>query len=226
MLPAETVGEDRHAVIADTLTRPLLFQIGRTGPQPLPTVPFTPAGACRHRPAKRPVSPTASRVQLFEVGLARVSSGTQWGVFLIPLLLIGCVFFSGRVLARLLCRYWPRRQLGDALWRGSWLGPATVFTARRLLALWAQLLSLGWGSAAPWLTENGLGEPISVVEGITVWPTVALRAFGVLLALVYDLVHGARTGDKSAGNAQKVQRTAFVRVSRSLEDRLRPRRIQ
>ena len=245
MLPAETAGQI-DPVIDNTLRHPLLFQIARTGPQPLPTVRFTPVELAGPDPPNG-VSATASRVQLSEVGLARVFCGTQWGVFLIPPLLIGCVFCSGRVrrvcfadigrasptasrvqpsevgLARISCgtrlgvflipllligcvfasgrvRRAYFADIGRAIWGQYWgqywsstpVGRAGPGPPSSRLWLWRfgrGLFSVG--AAAPWLTENGLGEPLSVVDGITVWPTVALRSFGILLALflIWYTVH-------------------------------------
>jgi hypothetical protein len=36
-----------------------------------------------------------------------------------------------------------------------------------------------WPSIADWLTENGNGEPMALSEGISLWPTILLRALGI-----------------------------------------------
>jgi hypothetical protein len=55
-----------------------------------------------------------------------------------------------------------------------------LLTEAVLLGLW---LSASWPWWASLLTERGLGEPMSLFEGISVWPTVALRAISILLGL-------------------------------------------
>jgi hypothetical protein len=51
----------------------------------------------------------------------------------------------------------------------------------------AVLVGIGLSASWPWwaslLTEYGLGEPMSLFEGISVWPTVALRAISIFLGV-------------------------------------------
>jgi len=44
-------------------------------------------------------------------------------------------------------------------------------------------LILDWPQRAGWLTEGGNGEPMSLFEGISIWPTVALSCIGIVLSL-------------------------------------------
>ena len=44
-------------------------------------------------------------------------------------------------------------------------------------------ICLFWGRFASALTQDGLGEPIVLFEGVSIWPTVALRILGILLSL-------------------------------------------
>jgi hypothetical protein len=39
-----------------------------------------------------------------------------------------------------------------------------------------------WEGLAIWLTENGNGEPMALLQGVSVWPTVLLRALGIVLS--------------------------------------------
>ena len=39
-----------------------------------------------------------------------------------------------------------------------------------------------WGRLANWLTEYGDGEPMALLQGVSVWPTVLLRVLGVVLS--------------------------------------------
>jgi uncharacterized membrane protein len=62
----------------------------------------------------------------------------------------------------------------------------------RAVSVEAWLLSLGfaagasacafWEPLAQFLTEHGDGEPIALVQGESVWPTVLLRGLGIVLA--------------------------------------------
>jgi hypothetical protein len=49
--------------------------------------------------------------------------------------------------------------------------------------LW-EVVTLDWPQLARWLTEDGQGEPMALFEGISVWPTIALRVFGILLSVL------------------------------------------
>jgi hypothetical protein len=116
-------------------------------------------------------------------------------VFVIALLLVGGLFFIARV-RRVFFAEIGRTSKRAWLWRR--ISRITAgFVVIAVLAAWAWL-TFRWLPAERWLTENGLGEPISVFEGISIWPTIALRAFGTLLALfliwytVHDLEESAR----------------------------------
>ena len=76
-------------------------------------------------------------------------------------------------------------------------GSALLLTSRRKmrrstkvgLTMLSAVLYLGagiclfWGRFASALTQDGLGEPIVLFEGVSIWPTVALRILGILLSL-------------------------------------------
>ena len=173
-----------NAVIDSRPREPLLFQIGRTGAQALPTAPLD---AAPPSSADRCVeAANAPKVRPAEIGLVPASFGTSLAVSLIPLLLIG-LFSSGRVRKDCFAGIGPAEQYEYSRW-SSWVRVGVVSLV--VLALWARL-TFGWWSAALWLTEKGLGEPISVFEGVSIWPTIALRAVGLLLvlALTWYAVH-------------------------------------
>jgi hypothetical protein len=54
------------------------------------------------------------------------------------------------------------------------------------------LLCFYWEPIAQIVTENGDGAAISVFEGVSVWPTILLRAIGVVLSLyfIYRVLNG------------------------------------
>ena len=45
------------------------------------------------------------------------------------------------------------------------------------------LICVFWEQVAHYLTEYGDGEPIVILEGVSVWPTVLLRGFGIILSV-------------------------------------------
>jgi hypothetical protein len=47
------------------------------------------------------------------------------------------------------------------------------------------LICAKWELVGQFLTENGKGEPLVILEGVSVWPTVLLRGLGIVLALYF-----------------------------------------
>jgi hypothetical protein len=173
---------------------PVLFQIGRTGPHILPTAPLTASECSKTSDLAKNDRDPFSKIQP-KTKLCPVKFSTRFGVFLLPLFLVGGLFMSARVrrvffaeIGRISERAWLWRRISRSL---------TGLVVIAVLAAWAWL-TFGWLPAERWLTENGLSEPISVTEGISIWPTIALRIFGILLALfliwytVHDLEASAR----------------------------------
>jgi hypothetical protein len=164
-----------EAAVNDVGPKPRLFQIGRTSPQPLPT-----AALAFPPPDPQEDSPKLAQVRPADIGLVPALWTTRLAVFLMPLLLIGCVFISTRVRQDCFAKLGNDNQP----WYWRLLGRiAAGFFVLVVLELWAWL-TIGWWSAGQWMTEEGLGDPISVFEGVSIWPTVALRATGFLLALI------------------------------------------
>ena len=173
----------------------VLFQIGRTGAQALPVSARTPNADSQTADQVKNDPGPFSRIQPPDTELYSVKFGTRFGVFLMPFLLIGVVFSFARV-RRVFFADIGRFSERARLWRRVSRILAGLFVLM-ILAGWSWL-AFGWLTAERWLTENGAGEPISVFEGISIWPTIALRTFGVLLALfltwytVHDLQASAR----------------------------------
>jgi hypothetical protein len=163
-----------NAAINGARPEPLLFQIGRTRPQPLPTEPVV---------SPRTDPPNGfPRVQAADIGIVPISLGTRGAIFAIPLLLIGCVFAAKRVRNDCFTRIGRRNRAWYWRWPGRIAASVVPLAA---LALWTWV-TFGWESAAQWLTQNGLGDPIdpmSVFEGVSIWPTITLRAVAFLLTL-------------------------------------------
>ncbi|QBR72208.1 hypothetical protein CU048_14050 [Beijerinckiaceae bacterium] len=47
------------------------------------------------------------------------------------------------------------------------------------------LASVYWEQFAEFVTDNGKGEPILMLQGVSVWPTVLLRGLGIILSLYF-----------------------------------------
>jgi hypothetical protein len=170
----------------DAPTSAKLFQIGRSQVQALPTAE---ASTSNNRPnggnscnitnrdfLKYPsIDPTDIRL------FPEVRSGSEiWTGLLIAIIMLAIALIGSRRL-RDLC--FPR---GDRVRPNlGWLIIPTMEIV--LVGLW---LSASWPWWASLLTECGLGEPMSLFEGVSVWPTVALRAMSIVLAgwlVVYTL---------------------------------------
>jgi len=40
-----------------------------------------------------------------------------------------------------------------------------------------------WERFAAWLTQYGEGEPIELMQGVSVWPTILLRSLSIILSI-------------------------------------------
>jgi hypothetical protein len=90
------------------------------------------------------------------------------------------------------------------------LGSLALQRVRRLAGLEVGLLSLSFGAGALacalWeplarvLTEDGMGEPLTIFEGVSVWPTVMIRILSILLAICF-IIRAFRT---LHGNLRKI----------------------
>lgn len=70
---------------------------------------------------------------------------------------------------------WARKLLWPYL-TTTWIGLAfCLFTAAGVAWFWNDL--------GVWATDSGLGEPVAGLDGVSVWPTIAIRAFGAVIAL-------------------------------------------
>lgn len=101
------------------------------------------------------------------------AAGARFGVFLVPFLVLSLLFCCRSV--RQVCCDHP----GVAVQPGHlpiWLLSVPV------LALWT-LVTLGWPYSAHWLMQDGAGDPMALFEGISVWPSIALRAAGSVLSI-------------------------------------------
>jgi hypothetical protein len=180
--------EDRtRTALKQWVNHPRLFQIGRTEPYALPADPAdlsdTPTshlGNDRRDPCVDDILSCRS-VQFTEAGLfiafgsrARVGAG-----LILTVLLLTALFSSRNV--RQLC--FPRlaQTSSSAPFIQPRLGPLMLLFAAALAISLG--LSLSWNVIGHILTENRLGDPMSLFEGISVWPTIVLRVIGCVASL-------------------------------------------
>jgi hypothetical protein len=161
-------------------TNPPLFQIGRTAPWMLPSseAPLLPSDDCYaqyHKNPKEPVDVVKCSYIRPPVGplYTDFSSSARFGVVWSPLLL-GLLFSLPGMR-----KVWSYPISGGNRW-AALVAPALLFLG--FLVPWV-LLILDWPHRAGWLTEEGNGEPMSLFEGISIWPTVALSCIGIVLSL-------------------------------------------
>jgi hypothetical protein len=172
---------------------PRLFEIGRADAYPLPTQADEPASK-EHRSVQPDV--TSFRFNL-------PTWGPLFSAFILVFIMLDAIFLSTFWLIR---QFWvlqdeeksQNRKLDEL--RGLVNGrrprhPRKSTRHRISAAQWANVLIVSitlllsiavcwWSPAiAAVLTERGLGEPVSLVEGISLWPTILLRLVGSWLSL-------------------------------------------
>jgi hypothetical protein len=76
------------------------------------------------------------------------------------------------ILASLCLRMLPREASVEA-----WLAALALAMAASACIFWEPL--------AQFLTEHGNGEPLAFFQGVSIWPTVLLRGFGIVLAIYF-----------------------------------------
>jgi hypothetical protein len=128
-----------------------------------------------------------------------IKSGSELPTGLLAALLLGIALMTS-VRLRQFC--FPREPLPDAL------NPTVQPRLGWLLVLLGVVIFVGLGLSACWsfmadaLTERGLGEPMSLFEGISVWPTVFLRAISCGLG-VWLIFYTLRSLDTDLNRRRK-----------------------
>ena len=155
----------------------MLFQIGRSAPQALPTK--------TGRNGAPPCSNDSEIIALLSAqpdpgGLfPQLRAGTYVGVSLLLAALLLAVLLSSRNVRRF-CFVQPGanaptlpRQLRCSHVTALFLG-TLIFS----FGFWRS-----WPSIGELLTHYGSGEPMSLLEGVSLWPTISLRVLGVGLGV-------------------------------------------
>jgi hypothetical protein len=161
-------------------SRAQLFQIGRSQVQSLPTgnesLPKNCEQPGRHQdfldylsivPIAKPLFPEIRPASIIPVGF-------------LGAILLGTVLMTSEQLRK---RCFPRDKSTN-----SWYAPVrprygAVFILLGVVLLIGLGLSAYWPFFADMLTEHGIGEPMSLLEGISIWPTVLLRAASCVLGI-------------------------------------------
>jgi len=182
---------DTTAALGCWSKQPLLFQIGRTIARGLPTSSVGGADwACKGRGAHATadfltyasINPDVDKLY------PEFTLGARFGIFLIPIALFGILFSLTPIRKFFSSGISPTASVGQGELSAPpiepsirWLAPLVVVT----LITWA-LVTLYWPVTARWLTEypKNDGDPMALFEGISIWPTIALRVFGGILSLL------------------------------------------
>jgi hypothetical protein len=188
-----TTGSHTKEVPAKWAPEPRLFEIGRIKPYPLPTEVDAPASN-EHQSVQPDI--TSFRFTL-------PKSGALASAFILAFIVLSTISLSTFWLIR---QFWilrdeekshnrrlgePRRPVNGRRPRHPPKSARQQFSVAQwvnvLIVVMTLLLSItlcGWSPAiAAFLTERGLGEPASLVEGISVWPAIMLRLGGSWLSL-------------------------------------------
>ena len=172
-----------------------LFEIGRTGALALPAQNSTPLpededarNGSRQDLCGSDILECASVMPQIAPLYPAFKAGSLPSAGLLGAILLFGVFLSSRTL-RQLCfaqSSYPNASPRQNSVRSVWL---------ILLGLLALVVSFGlctaWSAVAGFLTQHGVGEPMALFEGVSVWPTILLRAasFGLCIWLICHTFH-------------------------------------
>jgi hypothetical protein len=171
--------------------QPLLFQIGRTAPRGLPTDSLDgEEKACQNQTGDANAGFIKSgSIETKVMALyPEFMESARLGIFLFPIMLFGIVLTLAPIRKVLFARISPTGSVGQGESLAppieptiKWLAPLVVAA----LVIWA-LVTLFWPVTARWLIEypKNNGDPMALFEGISIWPTIALRVFGSILSLL------------------------------------------
>jgi hypothetical protein len=155
--------------------QPVLFQIGRTAPHALP---FKTGGN-----DAQPGSNEAEVVALLSAQpgpdtlFPQLRAGAYVGVSLLLAALLSAVGFSSRRV-REFCFVQPPGGDAPRQIRCSYLAALVLSALIFSFGFW-----LSWPALGDLLTHRGLGEPMSLLEGVSLWPTIGLRVLGAGLGV-------------------------------------------
>jgi len=185
--------------IRKELSRPQLFEITRKGAfLALRQPPDEKASSC----------PTSNEHVKREPPPAFPDVPTREKLFIASMLFVGgCAFLA---MARL--PGWKKRGIQHAQ-----AGKEAFFVGLILLA--AAFIAVVWKQAASWLTDYGAGEPIELSDGVSVWPTIAMRLLVIVLCWLIVARASRRLDENLCEIAKKLRLTypALV-IARAIRD--------
>jgi hypothetical protein len=193
-----------HGPSSDWLMPPLLFEIGSSH-----EFQFAGKVSGKDRSAKseeQPHDPSECRKDLLKCGAIQPPAPEMAPQVSMPL----AVGFSGLGLLLVLGFHAPRRRTWDAvdafMERSNGYAVMAGRFAAVLIGLGVVILAVAaaiyllWPPLATWLTHDG--QPLTLLEGISVWPTIFLRMVALILC-IWFIVRGLRELDD---NIEKIAR--------------------
>lgn len=185
--PANETADKTRGALQCWLSQPLLFQIGRSAPKALFSGPESqPSSAtedpCAHQRDRQAagmlsypsVHPPVAALFPLPGSRALVGAG-----LLLTVLLLTALFGSSRVRHLYFPNFAFRPQ--SRPYFQPRIGPLVLLLLVTLIA--ALGLCISWPSIGRFLTQDRFGEPMALLEGISIWPTVALRAIGCVFSV-------------------------------------------
>ncbi len=190
----------RAKKIRKELQRPQLFEITRTGVY-LPL----------RQPVKKGDAPPSPTEVQREPPQTFPDLPTQEKFFVASILAVGGVAF-------LAMAYAQSRKANGIRRSGAWKDTLII----GLSLLCAAFVVGYWKQAALWLTETGGGEPIAWSEGVSVWPTIAIRLLVIILCWLIVVRTSRRLDENLYEIAKKLRLACPVLV---IERASRPKKI-
>ena len=172
--------------------RAQLFQIGRSQIQSLPTGNESAPKNCEPPGKHQDFLDYSSIVPPAEAIFPEITPASIIPVGFLGAILLGTVLMTSEQLRK--CCF-PRDKSTN-----SWYAPARPRYGAVLILLGGVLL-VGLGLSECWrvfaniLTEHGIGEPMSLAEGVSIWPTVLLRGMSCVLG-IWLIFYTLRSLDK------------------------------
>ena len=201
--------------------QPVLFQIGRSAPQALPTK--------TGRNVAQPGSNDSEVIALLSAQpdaralFPQLRAGTYVGVSLLLAALLLALLLSSRNVRR----FCFVQSSGNAPTLPRRLRCSHVTT----LFLGTLIFSFGfwrsWPTIGELLTHYGYGEPMSLIEGVSLWPTIGLRVLGVglgvwLIFISLRSLEDNKTETRTEMELPPLQRQFFFDEWKKLELRDQP----
>ena len=169
-------------VIASWLAKPRVFEIGRTGAFDFSGRPYRVLPASNNKGGRYRVGDWTDSVDVHPEGTPLYPSPEKVIMFLVfsaMLLALWVPFFALHLEFRRPALRTLDKYLGTPATRlraGGWV--LLVVMLQFGLPLW---LAFQWEDMAGWLTQNG--KPLTVLEGISLWPTELIRLFTLVLCV-------------------------------------------